>query len=133
MDFFTLNGLTKENAVKQRMTTKDRVQKNGKSAIWVIDRILTCCNGITEEQFRKDCVIHDGVTRNIQLLGQVMSQFPEETWIGVREAFYKMQYGCIVLRDALFMNVDLGLLWNTVTRELPEYRKMLEQALEAMR
>lgn len=132
VDFYGIHGRMKEGAVKEKMTTLDRVRKNGKSAIWVIDRILECCNGITKEQFYKDSMIQDAVTRNMQLLGQVISQIPEEEWIGERESYFKIRQGCIVLRDALFMNVDLGLLWNTLTRELSEIREMLYRGIESM-
>ncbi len=129
IDFFEIRGQKRENAMKGAMTAQDKVRKNGKSAIWVIDRILNCCKGITQERFLTDSVIQDAVTRNVQLLGQVVSQIPDEEWIGEREYYFKIRQGCMVLRNALFMNVDLGLLWNTVTIELPQFREMLCKAL----
>ncbi|MDD3400359.1 MAG: nucleotidyltransferase domain-containing protein [Eubacteriales bacterium] len=132
IDFYRIKALSKDNAPKESMTKADRIIKNGNSVIWVIDRILNSCQGVNEELFLLDSTIQDAVTRNIQLLGQVMSQFPNGEWIGDKDAFFQAQHGCVMLRDALFMNVDITLLWHTVTKELPALRKMVSEGLAAI-
>ena len=119
--------LTHARAIQERMTDSDRVIKNLKSAVWVIDRILKCCVNIDKDEFMNQEMIQDAVTRNIQLLGQVISQIPEKEIEKLDTINVDYLKGAITLRDALFMNVDYILLWNTICNELPILKENIQE------
>lgn len=100
----------------------DKIQMNLKGMIWVIDRILDMTH-VTEKEFMENTVLKDAVTRNMQLLGQVASQIPND-FNGMA-----LQH-CIPLRDALFMNVDYAMLWKTVVDDLKPLKESFENYLK---
>ncbi|QVK21000.1 DUF86 domain-containing protein [Mycoplasmatota bacterium] len=121
----------KANSNKQNPKTKfDKITFNMRSVVWVINRINECCKNISKEEFMSSVLVQDAVTRNIQLLGQVASQMPMselESIIGVDVSKLK---GCIALKEALFMNVDYELLWQTIKTELIPLKTSCEEYLE---
>ena len=122
--------LTSETAIDEKMTDCALVQQNLKSAVWVIDRILESCKNISKEEFMNNEIIQDAVTRNIQLLGKVVSQIPKQTLEKLNGLDASMLNGCITLKEALFMNVDYVLLWNTISMELAPMKRSLQKVIK---
>lgn len=118
MDIFEL----KKNHRLQEDEHMDKVQMNLKSMLWVIERILDMTH-VTEQEFMENTVLKDAVTRNVQLLGQVASQIPND-FNGM------ILQHCIPLRDALFMNVDYTMLWKTVVDELKPLKQSIQNYLK---
>jgi len=113
-----LPNLTTETAIKEKASENVLVQQNLNSAIWVIDRILDSCKEISKEEFMNSEIIQDAVTRNMQLLGKVFSQIPKYEIDKLHGLNASQLKSCIALKEALFMNVDYVLLWNTMFDEL---------------
>lgn len=122
--------LTNETAIEEKMTDCALVQQNLKSAVWIIDRILESCKNISKEEFMNSEIIQDAVTRNIQLLGKVVSQIPKQALENLNGLDVAMLKGCITLKEALFMNVDYVLLCNTIFMELEPMKRSIQKVIK---
>lgn len=125
-----LPSLTNETAIEEKMTDFVLVLQNLKSAVWVIDRILESCKNISKEEFMSHELVQDAVTRNIQLLGKVVSQIPKQALENLNGLDVAVLKGCITLKEALFMNVDYVLLWNTIVMELTPMKCSLQKIIK---
>jgi len=128
-----LKDLTDETAIKNPITALDKVRMNLNSLIWVIDRINNQCVNLSKEDYYSNEIIQDSLARNVQLLGQIVAQIPMqeiEKSDGLDKVLLK---GIITLRDALFMNVDNSLVWNTINYELEGLKSMIQIEIERIK
>ena len=121
--------LTDETAIKETFASQRKALLNLRSIVWVISRILDCCRGITKEELFNNVPIQDALTRNIQLLGQVVSQIPDLELENLANIDPAVLRAFVPLKEALFMNVDFALLWNTLTKELEPLKQSVEREL----
>lgn len=120
--------LIPSKAIQNQFTNTNRLLKNLNGLLWTINRIELCMNNITQERFLSDEGIQDATTRNIQLMGQIITQISEEDLSKLKEEGLQLEH-ITVLRDSLFMNVDLHLLWNTLVNDIPLYKKKISDLL----
>lgn len=120
--------LIPSKAIQNQFTNNNRLLKNLNGLLWTINRIELCMNNITQERFLSDEGIQDATTRNIQLMGQIITQISEEDLSKLKEEGLQLEH-ITVLRDSLFMNVDLHLLWNTLVNDIPLYKKKISDLL----
>lgn len=120
--------LTPSKAIQNQFTNTNRLLKNLNGLLWTINRIELCMNNITQERFLSDEGIQDATTRNIQLMGQIITQISEEDLSKLKEDGLQLEH-ITVLRDSLFMNVDLHLLWNTLVNDIPLYKEKISDLL----
>jgi len=121
----------KNNDTGQNEKSKfDKLKSNFNSVVWVINRIQSCCKNVTQEVYMTNETIQDAVSRNIQLLGQIISQIPVSELEQVEGVDVLTLKGCIALRDALFMNVDHNILWHTINLELEPLKQNIEEILK---
>lgn len=118
------------NNVQKEKSKFDKLKSNFRSIIWVINRIQSCCENVTKEVYMTNETIQDAVTRNIQLFGEIVSQIPITELEQVEGVDVLTLKGCIALRDALFMNVDHTILWNTISMELVPLKQNIEGILK---
>ena len=124
-----LPNLTTEAAIEEKAPGNVLVQQNLNSAVWVIDRILESCNKMSKDEFMNNEAIQDAVTRNMQLLGKVLSQIPKQEIDNLQGLNTSQLKGCITLKEALFMNVDYVLLWNTIFDELKPLKHNIKKVI----
>ena len=122
--------LTNKTAIQEKLTDEDKVRMNLNGVVWVIDRILNSCNNISKEEFMNNDIIQDAVTRNIQLLGQIISQIPTQELEELDSINSLVLKGCIALKEALFMTVDYTLLWHTISTELEALKQNIQQVIK---
>lgn len=108
----------------------DKFKVNSKSIVWVINRIQEYCKNLTKDDYMNNEMIQDAVTRNIQLLGQIVSQIPITELEQVEGIDVLALKGCITLRDSLFMNVDQEILWNTISLELEPLKYSVQKIMD---
>lgn len=96
-----------------------------------IDRILKY-TAVGKQQFLKDEMMQDAVIRNIGIVGEavrhlspaVTNLHPEIPWKQITAMRNKM------IHD--YFGVRLDLVWDVVERDLPGFRKQVEEILEEL-
>lgn len=130
LSLYELKEIRNNNSDQKEKTEFDKLKANLRSIVWVIDRIQECCKNVTKDVYMTNETIQDAVTRNIQLLGEIVSQIPSSELEQVKDVDTFALKGCITLRDALFMNVDYDILWNTINMELEPLKYSVQKILK---
>ena len=94
-----------------------------------IQRIETHSAGLTADQFRQDQKTFDAVVRNLEVIGEAASHLDDEVtalrpavpWADVRAIRHVLVHE--------YFGVDVGIVWETVVRDLPVLRRELEELL----
>jgi uncharacterized protein with HEPN domain len=97
-----------------------------------IDKIERYINSLTYETFEKNDLVVDAVIRNIEIIGEASKNIPEN----VRGEYPKIPWKRIVgLRNIAiheYFGVDLTIIWEIITKNLPETRSKIELMLESL-
>jgi len=86
--------------------------------------------GFTEIKFAKSSLIQDAVTRRLEILGQDVKNLPEEIKTNHPSVPWKNIAGS---RDILahdYFQVDYGIIWETVRKDLPLLKKEIKKILK---
>lgn len=90
-----------------------------------ISRIEEYTDGVSEEEFRNNKLIQDGVVRQIEIIGEASKQLSEE----VKEKYPGVPWKDIGgMRDKLihgYFGVDLEIVWKTIKEDLPELKEQI--------
>lgn len=95
-----------------------------------IQRIEAHSAGLTADQFRQDQKTLDAVVRNLEVIGEAASHLDDEItalrpavpWTDVRAIRHVLVHE--------YFGVDVGIVWETVVRDLPVLRRELEELLK---
>lgn len=95
-----------------------------------LDRIARYVEGLDEAAFRADELRRDAVLHNLMRVGETVNYLPEQVrflhpdvpWAELRQVRH------LIAHD--YFGVDVGLLWRTVTVELPTVRAALRGVLD---
>ncbi len=82
-----------------------------------------------EEAFRADPMRQDAIVRNLEIIGEAVRQLPAEFHAEVPGVDWGAAIG---MRNWLihgYAVVDLGIVWQTVTDDVPAMRKAVEALL----
>lgn len=86
--------------------------------------------GVTYEQFAQDFRIHFAVVRALEIIGEASKRLPAS----LRQQHPALPWrGMAGLRDHIahgYDVVDLEIVWNVVTREIPQIKPRLRQILQ---
>lgn len=110
----------------------DSVQMNLKSILWVVERIINITKNISLDAYVKDPLVLDALSRNIQLLGQIISQIPPQALENFDCVNTYLLKGFMSLKEALFLNVDSVLLRQTLEKDLDLVKINIQAFLETI-
>jgi uncharacterized protein with HEPN domain len=95
-----------------------------------MDKIERYIKGLTYETFVKNEMIVDAGIRNLEIIGEASKNIPED----VRKKYPDMPWRRMIgLRNITiheYFGVDLGIIWEIITRNLPETRPKIAAMLE---
>lgn len=120
----------KNDYIKDSLSMDDRVQMNLKSILWVIERITSITTDLSLDAYMKDPLVLDALSRNIQLLGQVISQIPPQALENFDSVNTYLLKGFMPLKEALFLNVDCVLLRQTLEKDLDLVKINIQELLD---
>ena len=95
-----------------------------------ITRIERYTEGMDDVSFRNDDKTLDAVVRNLEIIGEAVKNIPQE----VKDSFPEIPWKrAASMRDKLiheYFGMDLGAVWNTIERDLPELKAKLEAIIK---
>jgi len=93
-------------------------------------KISSYTKSFTFEMFEKNEMIIDAVIRNLEIIGEASKNIPGE----VREKYPDIPWRRMIgLRNIViheYFGVDLDIIWEIITRNLPETRPEIEDMLK---
>ncbi|MBI4035962.1 DUF86 domain-containing protein [Candidatus Daviesbacteria bacterium] len=87
-------------------------------------------NDISKDKFIREVPIQDAAIRRLEIIGEAVKNLPGD---------FKKKYPAIPwqkisgLRDKLihgYFGVDLGLVWEIIKKDLPTFKKQIQQMLK---
>ena len=96
-----------------------------------MDKIERYIKGLTYETFVKNEMVADAVLRNLEIIGEASGNIPEDT----REKYPDIPWRRIIgLRNIAihkYFGVDLAIIWEIITRNLPETKPKVTAMLKS--
>ena len=96
-----------------------------------MDKAELLVTGITYDEFAADFRINYAVVRALEIIGEAAKRLP----MSLREQYPTVPWrGMAGMRDHIVHGydvVDLEIVWNVVTREIPQIRPLVQQILHA--
>ncbi len=95
-----------------------------------IESIEQFSQGLTKEEFKKNDLKQSAILRKIEIIGEAVKNLPNS----FRDRFPSAEWKRITgTRDRLihqYFGVDLDLMWDVVKKELPKFKKQIEEILK---
>lgn len=95
-----------------------------------IEKIETYLASLSYDDFLSDDKTKDAVVRNLEVIGEAAKQIPEQ----IRQKYPEIPWQQIAgLRNRLihgYFVVDYGIIWNIITKELPDLKTKIIEILK---
>ena len=93
------------------------------------DYLLSRSGGLSRGEFMRDETVRRAFVRSLEVIGEAAKQVPDELKSKYSHVEWKAMAG---MRDRIihgYDTVDLGVVWNVVTQDIPSIRPGLRQIL----
>jgi len=91
-----------------------------------IDKIILYTQDLDEDSFYNNQLIQDAVIRQFEIIGEATKRINKD----FRKKYPKIPWQDMAgMRDILihdYLNVDIGIIWNTVKVDIPNLKKLLQ-------
>ncbi len=95
-----------------------------------VDALREYVAGMSEEEFLSNMEKQDSAERRLQIVGEAIVQLPHE----FKDKYPGIPWAKVAgLRNRLvheYFDVDHKLVWNTIEKSMPEFKKQIETLLE---
>jgi len=89
-------------------------------------RVLTYTDGLDQDHFAANDLVHDATLRNLELIGEAATHIPDEVRSNHADIPWRM---IIATRNRLihgYLGIDEDTLWSIVRDDVPELIRQLE-------
>lgn len=95
-----------------------------------IDNLQNYVDGLDEQKYVSNAEKQDAAERRLQVIGQAIVQLPQE----FKDQHPNIEWAKIAgLRNRLvhdYLEIDHGLIWNIISRSVPEFKRSIQQLIE---
>jgi len=95
-----------------------------------IHRILHFTQDMTYDEFLHDQKTQDAILRNIQVPGDAATNIPPEICLLHQDIDWKYIIGMRNLITHRYFDVDMWILWTTITEDLPRLKRQLKTIID---
>ncbi len=96
-----------------------------------MDKIDRYIKGLTYEAFSKNELVVDAVIRNLEIIGEASRNILENVRRKYPEIPWKRMIGLRNFATLEYLGVDLGIIWEIITKNLPETKPKIATMLMA--
>lgn len=101
-----------------------------KDILNAMESIQTFIKDTHFEEFKEDDKTSSAIMRKLEIIGEATKQIPDEISKNYPKVPWKEMAG---MRDRLihfYFGIDYQLIWETVTKRIPEVKPLIEKILE---
>ncbi len=95
-----------------------------------MDKIERYIKGLTYETFARDEMVVDAVIRNLEIIGEASRNIPEDVRGRYPAIPWKRMIGLRNIAIHEYFGVDLSIVWQIITRNLPGTKPMIVEMLK---
>lgn len=82
------------------------------------------------EEFARNEMVVDAVIRNLEVIGEASKNVPESVRERYSEIPWKRMIGLRNIAIHEYFGIDLSIIWEIITKNIPETRSMIEKLLK---
>jgi uncharacterized protein with HEPN domain len=95
-----------------------------------IGKIKRYIAGLTLEEFARNEMIIDAVTRNLEIIGEASGNIPQEIRVRYSTIEWKRVVGFRNIAIHTYFAVDVGIIWTIASQRLDELKPVIRQMLD---
>ena len=103
----------------------------------ILEEIIKFCSKINryikdmdKEEFQKNELVIDAVLRNVELIGEASKRLPEDLKTDNPQIPWKKIIGLRNIVIHAYSDVDLDIIWDITTKNIPETKDLLNKIYE---
>jgi uncharacterized protein with HEPN domain len=97
-----------------------------------VDKIGRYTRNLNSKSFAQNDLVVDAVVRNLEIIGEASRNIPEEIRKQHADIPWSRMIGLRNIAIHEYFGVDLGIIWEIVTRNLPETKPKIVATLESL-
>jgi uncharacterized protein with HEPN domain len=95
-----------------------------------VEKIQRYTKGLTYDAFVKNEMAVDAVIRNLEIIGEAAKNLPQDIKDKYPDVPWKRMIGLRNIAVHEYFGVDLSIIWEVVTKNLPETKAKIVEALK---
>ena len=101
-----------------------------KDIITAMDKIFEYTEGLTKKKFKEREMVIDAVLRNLEIIGEAANQLSEEIYTEYEKIPWDRMIGLRNIVIHQYFGVDLNIVWEIVTVNIPETKPKIKKMLD---
>jgi uncharacterized protein with HEPN domain len=97
-----------------------------------IEKIEKYIGDLEYADFEKDSLVIDAVVRNLEIIGEAAKNVPEDVRLAHPEISWNRMIGLRNITIHEYFGVDLGIVWEIITKNLPETKELIVDLLKGL-
>ena len=97
-----------------------------------MEKIERYIEGLTYETFVENEMVVDAVIRNLEIVGEASGNLPEDVREKYPDISWKRMIGLRNIAIHEYFGIDLGIIWEIATRNLPGTKRMIAEMLKGL-
>jgi len=104
-----------------------------KDILKAMNKINQYTENLSKEEFKEKEMIVDAVLRNIEIIGEAANQLSENIYEKYDEIPWSKMIGLRNIVTHKYFGVDLNIIWQIITVNIPEVKPKIQKILEEIK